>query len=133
MLLAFDASATVAAVVGAIATAGASIFVARRMDNESDRRKLAAALGLVATEVHENAKRLSSDLGPGSLTLGDWQGTKGTLISLASRDEQLWETLAETYRSTFEAQVGRGDPPAVDALEQLSERLRAEGKTLERR
>jgi hypothetical protein len=134
--MAFDLGAMTGAVVGAGATAGFSVWAARRSELERERRRMIAAMGRVLGEINENANR------PGVLTLGDWEASKEVLSTLGLRTSTrpLWLELSDVYRRVYEARSGMtgidGQPverPTSEELTVLAQQLEAERIALDRR
>lgn len=119
-------------VLGALISAFGSWWLERRRDS----RRLAGVLGLLATELDDNRKRIEArrrkadgpiprkDWGV-LLTLGNWDANKAAFAQLM-HDESLWGQVVRTYAEIFEAISARQDPPKVEELTALARKLAAE-------
>ena len=100
------------------------------MERQRDDRRLYGVLGLLASELRENQKRLEADPdNPAGLTLGNWDANKAAFSQLV-RDDALWEAVTSAYGDIFEAMSGRRDPPSVAVLDQLHSQISAARESL---
>jgi hypothetical protein len=107
-------------VLGAVLSVAGTWWVSARLERRRDDRRLYGILGLLASELKENQKRLEAnpDNRDGLLTLGNWDANKAAFSQLV-RDEALWEDVTGAYGDIFEAISGRRDPPSVETLDEL--------------
>jgi hypothetical protein len=100
------------------------------LERQRDDRRLYGVLGLLASELRENQKRLEADPdNPAGLTLGNWDANKAAFSQLV-RDDALWEAVTSAYGDIFEAMSGRRDPPSVAVLDQLHSQISAARESL---
>ena len=111
-------------VLGAVLSVAGTWWVSARLERRRDDRRLYGILGLLASELKENQKRLEAnpDHWDGLLTLGNWDANKAAFSQLV-RDEALWEGVTGAYGDIFEAISGRRDPPSVETLGELYTRV----------
>jgi hypothetical protein len=124
---------TVGAVLGAGVTVVGTRWVSSSLDRKHESRRLMAAIGLVRSELEENAERLKEEDGHELLTLGDWARSKDVLARLSLRrgNEDLWRDVLRAYRAIYEATRNRGEPPSPQTLKAIGDRLDAEWEKLD--
>jgi hypothetical protein len=126
---------TLAGVIGVVLGAGISLAGTWWLERRRENRRLHGVLGLLASELKDNQKRIREhpeatrkdwkDL----LTLGDWDANKAPFSQLM-HDETLWESVTKAYRDIFEAVSGRQDPPTAQVLEDICSGLVAKREEL---
>jgi hypothetical protein len=119
-----DWSAVLAGAIGGAVGAGATGGFTSWRDYRRERRRLSAAIGMVAVELEENRVRVEKgDQVKDRLTLHDWAENKAILAEhLEPRNKALWDELVRAYGTIFEA-MGGGSPPTVDQLGGLKRQL----------
>jgi hypothetical protein len=124
--------------LGALFTVGGTWFVSIRLDRQKERRELYAAIGIVASELEENRRRVANKDGGNAplrqrLTLGDWARNKGPFAGLALRNERLWKAVVDAYGVIHEFRSDwRDDHPSADRLNELVRQLHEEQLGLRR-
>jgi hypothetical protein len=118
-----DWTALIAGAIGGIAGALGTGGVTSWRDRRNEKRRLSAAIGMVAVELKENLERIER-VGPSDakkhLTLQDWANNKATLAEhLEPRNEPLWNKLVTAYNMVYEAKIEIGEPPSAETLGEL--------------
>jgi hypothetical protein len=128
----FDLGAMTGAIVGAGVSVAGSISVAHYLDREQDRRKMRTAIGLVRSEMEENANRIEAAHGDPPLTLGVWAESREALGDLALRSdtEPLWRDLLRLYSVIYESVRGHGAPPVPSELRSAASKLAVEQEAI---
>jgi hypothetical protein len=130
------AAGVIGAAVGAIFTAGGTLFVSTRLDRLREHRQLIGAIEIVRAELEENRTRIataqrtsgSGDKAKGDLTLSDWDKNKGAAAGLALRNKQLWKELLDVHGEIYEAISSRDSPPTVARIDTVVNRLNQESE-----
>jgi hypothetical protein len=122
-----DWTALIAGAIGGIAGALGTGGVTSWRDRRNERRRLSAAIGMVAVELKENRERIERvgrrDVKK-HLTLQDWADNKAILAEhLEPRNEPLWNALVTAYNMIYEAKSEIGEAPSAETLGDLKRRL----------